>query len=63
MVYKTQKRMAKIIYLEDTITLMANTKNGMELVQRLAKIGEFKQTENGYRYIVIENNNEADGRK
>ncbi len=55
--------MAKIIYLEDTITLMANTKNGMELVQRLAKIGEFKQTENGYRYIVIENNNEADGRK
>ncbi len=46
--------MAKIIYLLDTITLMANTK--LEFVKELAKIGEFKQTESGYRYIVIENN-------
>ena len=45
--------MAKIIYLEDTITYIAN-KGGMELVQRLAKIGQFKETESGYRYIVIE---------
>ena len=45
--------MAKIIYLEDTITLLAN-RGGLELVQRLAKIGEFKETQNGYRYIVIE---------
>jgi len=47
--------MAKIVYLEDTITLMAN-KGKMELVQKLAKIGEFKQTQSGYRYIIIENN-------
>lgn len=46
--------MAKVVYMENTITLMANTKNGMELVQRLAKIGEFKQTETGYRYILID---------
>ena len=45
--------MAKIIYLEDTITLIAN-KGGMELVQKFAKIGQFKETETGYRYIVIE---------
>lgn len=50
--------MAKIIYLEDTITLIAN-KGGMELVQRLAKIGEFKETQSGYRYIVIENKTET----
>ena len=49
--------MAKIIYLEDTITLLAN-KGGMELVQKLAKTGEFKQTQNGYRYIIIENKTE-----
>jgi hypothetical protein len=53
--------MAKIIYLEDTITLLAN-KGGVELVQKLAKIGEFKQTQNGYRYIIIENEN-ANNRK
>ena len=53
--------MAKIIYLEDTITLLANS-GGLELVQRLAKIGEFKQTQKGYRYIVIENEN-ADNSK
>ena len=52
--------MAKIIYLEDTITYIAN-KGGMELVQRLAKIGEFKETETGYRYIVIENKTESNG--
>ncbi len=46
--------MAKIIYLEDTITLLAN-KGGLELVQRLAKVGEFKETNDGYRYIIIEN--------
>ena len=45
--------MAKIIYLEDTITLLAN-KGGLELVQKLAKIGQFKETQSGYRYIVIE---------
>lgn len=54
MVYKTQKRMAKIIYLEDTITLMANT-GKLQLVKDLAKIGEFKTLDSGYRYIVIEN--------
>jgi hypothetical protein len=52
--------MAKIIYLEDTITLLAN-KGGMELVQKLAKIGEFKETQNGYRYIIIENKTETNG--
>ena len=45
--------MAKIIYLEDTITLLAN-KGGIELVKLISKQGEFKQTETGYRYIVIE---------
>lgn len=45
--------MAKIIYLEDTITFIAN-KGGMELVQKIAKMGEFKETQNGYRYILIE---------
>ena len=53
--------MAKIIYLEDTITLLANS-GGLELVQKLAKIGEFKQTQKGYRYIVIENK-DADNSK
>ena len=52
--------MAKIIYLEDTITLIAN-KGGLELVQRLAKIGEFKETQTGYRYIIIENKTESNG--
>jgi hypothetical protein len=45
--------MAKIIYLEDTITLLAN-KGGIELVKLISKQGEFKQTETGYRYIVIQ---------
>ena len=52
--------MAKIIYLEDTIALMAN-KGGIELVKDLAKVGEFKQTETGYRYILIENKTENNG--
>ncbi len=47
--------MAKIIYLEDTIALMANT-GKMNVVKQIAKLGEFKQTETGYRYILIENN-------
>ena len=46
--------MAKIIYLEDTITLLAN-KGGIELVKLISKQGEFKQTETGYRYILIQN--------
>lgn len=45
--------MVKIIYTEDTITLLAN-KGGIELVKLISKQGEFKQTETGYRYIVIE---------
>lgn len=49
--------MAKIIYLEDTITLMANT-GKMDVVQKLAKIGEFKQTKTGYRYIIVQNKTE-----
>ena len=48
--------MAKIIYLEDTITQMANIKGGLEYVQRIAKFGEFKQTQTGYRYIVLDGN-------
>ncbi len=47
--------MAKIIYLEDTVTLLAN-RGGIELVKLISKQGEFKQTETGYRYILIENN-------
>ena len=51
--------MAKIIYTEDTITLLAN-KGGIELVKLISKEGEFKQTDAGYRYILVEekdNNN------
>jgi hypothetical protein len=51
--------MAKIIYTEDTITLLAN-KGGIELVKLISKEGEFKQTDTGYRYILVEekdNNN------
>lgn len=44
--------MAKIIYMEDTITLMGHGGKLSE-VQQLAKIGEFKTLENGYRYIVL----------
>jgi hypothetical protein len=46
--------MAKIIYLEDTITLLANN-GGIELVKLISKQGEFKQTESGYRYILVQN--------
>lgn len=46
--------MATIIYLEDTITLLANV-GKVEFVKDLAKLGEFKQTKDGYRYIVIKN--------
>ncbi len=52
--------MAKIVYLEDTITLMAN-KGGIELVKLISKQGEFKQTESGYRYILIESKTENNG--
>ena len=45
--------MAKIVYLEDTVTMLAN-KGGIELVKLISKQGEFKQTESGYRYILIE---------
>lgn len=50
--------MAKVVYLEDTITLLAN-KGGIELVKLISKQGEFKQTKSGYRYILI-NDNETD---
>ena len=46
--------MVKIIYLEDTITLMGKTQEGVENIQRLARIGKFEETKSGYRYIVIE---------
>ena len=48
--------MAKIIYLEDTIALMANT-GKMNVVKQIAKLGEFTQTKDGYRYIVLDENN------
>ena len=54
--------MAKIIYTEDTITLMAN-KGKMDVAQQLAKLGEFKQTQSGYRYIVIEDKIETNERE
>jgi hypothetical protein len=44
--------MAKIIYTEDTITMIAN-KGGIDLVKLISKEGEFKQTESGYRYILV----------
>lgn len=46
--------MVKIIYLEDTINLMGKDTHGVENIQRLARIGQFKETQSGYRYIVIE---------
>ena len=49
--------MAKIVYLEDTVTMLAN-KGGIELVKLISKQGEFKQTESGYRYILIDLKNE-----
>lgn len=51
--------MAKIIFLEDTITLMANSGN-LNTVKRIAKLGEFTQTKNGYRYIVLDENKKND---
>lgn len=45
--------MASIIYTEDTVTMLAN-RGGIELVKKISKQGEFKQTETGYRYILIE---------
>ncbi len=51
--------MAKIIYLEDTVTTLAN-KGGIELVKLISKQGEFKQTESGYRYIMIGENKKND---
>ena len=44
--------MAKIIYMEDTITLMGNDGKISE-VQQLVKAGEVKTLESGYRYIII----------
>jgi hypothetical protein len=51
--------MAKIIYLEDTIALMANT-GKMNVVKQVAKLGEFTQTKNGYRYIVLDEGKKND---
>jgi hypothetical protein len=51
--------MAKIIYLEDTIALMANT-GKMNVVKQVAKLGEFTQTKNGYRYIVLDDGKKND---
>ncbi len=51
--------MAKIIYLEDTIALMANSGN-LNTVKRIAKLGEFTQTKNGYRYIVLDDGKKND---
>ncbi len=45
--------MAKIVYLEDTIALMANS-GKMNGVKQIAKMCEFTQTTNGYRYIVLD---------
>ena len=45
--------MTKIIYLEDTINMLAN-KGGIDLVKLVSKQGELKQTENGYRYIMVD---------
>jgi hypothetical protein len=51
--------MAKIIYLEDTINMLAN-KGGIDLVKLISKQGELKQTENGYRYIMVDENKKND---
>ncbi len=53
--------MAKIIYTEDTITLLAN-KGGIELVKLISKDGEFEQTESGYRYILIDEKQDNNAR-
>jgi len=47
--------MAKIIYLEETMTLIANTdKFGLSRIKEIS--GQFKETSKGYRYIIIESN-------
>jgi hypothetical protein len=51
--------MTKIIYLEDTINMLAN-KGGIDLVKLISKQGELKQTENGYRYIMVDENKKND---
>jgi hypothetical protein len=51
--------MTKIIYLEDTINMLAN-KGGIDLVKLVSKQGELKQTENGYRYIMVDENKKND---
>ena len=51
--------MGKIIYLEDTITLMANSGN-LNTVKRIAKLGNFTETKAGYRYIVLDDGKKND---
>ena len=51
--------MGKIIYLEDTITLMANSGN-LNMVKRIAKLGNFTETKAGYRYIVLDDGKKND---
>ena len=51
--------MTKIIYLEDTINMLAN-KGCIDLVKLVSKQGELKQTENGYRYIMVDENKNND---
>jgi len=51
--------MAKIIYLEDTIALMANS-GKLNTVKQIAKLGEFTQTKDGYRYIVLDEDKRND---
>jgi hypothetical protein len=51
--------MTKIIYLEDTINMLEN-KGGIDLVKLVSKQGELKQTENGYRYIMVDENKKND---
>jgi hypothetical protein len=51
--------MTKIIYLEDTITLMANSGN-LNMVKRIAKLGNFTETKAGYRYIVLDDGKKND---
>jgi len=49
----------KIVYLEDTITLMANSGN-LNMVKRIAKLGNFTETKAGYRYIVLDDGKKND---
>ncbi len=51
--------MTKIIYLEDTITLMANSGN-LNTVKRIATLGNFTETKAGYRYIVLDDGKKND---